>query len=639
LCYEKLGRIEAQKAYEVVLAEYADQTEFTARARERLAALTGPVPTTMTARRIENPPADAPGCHISPDGRYITFTDWKTGNLAVQDLQTGKKRLLTDEGTEGEENPEVEQSGEGGIWSSDGKEIAYVWFIFSDPPRAELRIVGIDSGKPRIISGYDDPRDMGSYAWSPNGKHIAASLYRKNGPPDIVLISTDDGSMRVLTSLNREIFPTTKIFSPDSQYIAYDRLPDEMSPERDIFLVPIETGQEIPLIQHPADDYLLGWSQDGKWIVFASDRTGALGLWIAEVSGVKIQGEPKLVKPGIERILPVGMTREGALFYGTVRVAEDVFAVDLDPATGKAIGSPRKAIEWFEGGNFDPSYSPDGKHLAYISRRGNSPYPTNVGNALCVRSLDKGEERVFFKEIWKLGLRHIAWPEWSPDGRSIVFRGSEGNYPSGLYNVDLETDRITLGVGFGPDERNAGAIYGPDETYFFLRANVKEGFSQIVQRDIKSGDERELYRNPKAERTSIALSPDGRWLSFANTGWGGVRSLKIMPASGGEAREIWNFGEMKRGVPGISHIWAPDGESILFGAPDLKDLRVWNLWRVAVKGGKPPEKMGLQTRWGLWGLSVHPSGRKLIFASRSGPSSDSELWVLENFLPQDDGSK
>ncbi len=40
-CYEKLGKMEARKAYERVLRDYADQNEAAAQARTRLAALSG----------------------------------------------------------------------------------------------------------------------------------------------------------------------------------------------------------------------------------------------------------------------------------------------------------------------------------------------------------------------------------------------------------------------------------------------------------------------------------------------------------------------------------------------------------------------------------------------------------------------
>jgi len=289
-CYERLGLGEARKAYEAVVANYSDQTEIVAQARGRLATLGGPSPTTLTARRLENPPADASNGEVSPDGRYLSFRDWQTGDLAVRDLQTGKDRRLTSEGTSWDEGSAVPQQAWESTWSPDSKHIAYAWIIGSgyigsgaQVRVVELRIVGLDGGKPRVLSHYDSAEELGSLDWSPDAKHILAILSRKNGPRQMVLISTADGSTRVLTDIKREIFPTTAGFSPDSRYVAYDRLPDDTSPERDIFLMSIDSGQVTPLIQHPTDDYLLGWSADGKWIAFASDRTGALGLlaWLA----------------------------------------------------------------------------------------------------------------------------------------------------------------------------------------------------------------------------------------------------------------------------------------------------------------------------------------------------------------------
>lgn len=598
-------------------------------------ALAAPGAVTMTTRMLENPPADTPSGSISPDGRYFSYWDWRTGDLAVRDLQTGQDRRLTDEGTEGKEGAAVSQMAGVSTWSSDGKQIAYAWYLYQpNATCSELRIVGLDAAKPRVLSHDDGIREMGSLAWSPDGKHIVASVYPQNGSSRMELFSTADGSARTLAELKREIISTNYCFSPDSRYIAYHRLPDEKSPERDIYLMSIDSGQATPLVRHPADDYLLGWSRDGRWIVFASDRTGALGLWVVGMTGAKTLEEPRLVKPGIDRIVPIGLTREGALYYGVVRATEDVFAADLDPKTGKVTGLPRKMIESFEGGNFTPSYSPDGKCLAFVSRRGNSPYPTNVGNALCIRSLETGQERVFYREIWRLGLGYIAGPRWSPDGRFIVFGGAAGLDISADYRIDLETGEITRIYLCGPDERLTSGAYGSDGKHFSARVKKAAAISQIVVRDIRSGEEKELYRFPRIERgIGIALSPDGRWLSFVNAGWGGVRSLRIMPASGGDAREVWSFGEIKQGTPTISHTWTADGRYILFGAPDLSDLRVWDLWRVPVEGGKP-EKMGLQTRWGIIHPTVRPDGRQLAFAGRGGASTDSELWVLENFLPK-----
>ena len=637
LVNEKMGMKKARDYFTRLVNTYPDQTEMVILAKARLKALGthAPATTTMTTRRLENPPADVPVlASISPSGRYLTYWGWETGDLVQRDLQTGEKRPLTSEGTEGDQNTTVYQSAGISAWSADGKQIAYVWNLSgSDSRHIELRVVGFEGTKPRILFQDFGISEIVSLDWSPDGKYIVALALQRNGLSQIILVSTLDGSIRSLADLKVEISPTIVLFSPDNRHIAYNRLPDIMSPDRDIYMMDIDSGEETPLVQHPADDYLLGWSENGQWLVFASDRTGALGLWVTSISGTKIQGEPKLVKPGIDRIVPIGLTHEGTLFYGVVRATEDVFAADLDPSTGKVISPPKKLIESFEGGNFTPSYSPDGKYLAYVSRRGNSPYPTNIGNAICIRSLETGEEQVFYKEIWQMGIRNVGGPRWSPDSRFLVFGGASGTPFSGDYRIDLQTGEITRIYLCGPDERLVGGVYGPDGKYFSARTNSGTGITQIVVHDILSGQEKELFRYPQVERLfSLALSPDGRWLSFLNAGWGGIRSLNIMPASGGGVREIYSFGETKQGTPTYNHTWSPDGRYILFSAHDTTKMHIWDLWRVPVEGGKP-EKMGLQRTWGIIHLTVRPDGRQVAFAGRGGPSTDSELWVLENFLP------
>lgn len=635
---EKMGRQKATEYYTRLVNSYPDQIEMAALAKGKLAALSSPIPRTLTARRLENSPDDISmyGA-VSPNGRYLSYMDWRTGDLALRDLKIGQLRPLTNEGTEGKDNTAVSQSAGPSVWSADSKQVAYVWQIQdSVSEHIELRIVGIEGGKPRVISQIAEASEMWmrSLSWSPDGRHIAAIVSKRNEPNQIVLVSTMNGSVRVLSDLRREIYPTTIRFSSDSRHIIYDRLRDHMNPERDIVVMNIDTGQETPLVQHPADDYLLGYSMDGQWLIFASDRTGDLGLWIVSLSGTKILGEPRLIKPGIERILPVGLTRKGALYYGVVRATEDVFAVDLDPTTGKVTSPPRKLVESYEGGNFTPSFSPDGKYLAYVSRRGNSPYPTNVGNALCIRSLDTGKEQVFYREILQMGLRHIGGPKWSSDGTYIIFHGVIDISGSGEYRIDLRTGEISRIYLCSPNEHLSGRACGPDGKLYSARINLDSGISQIVMRDLRSGEEKEVFRYERIERgIRIALSPDAQWLCFSNAGWGGIRSLNIMPASGGEVKEIWSFGEIQSGTPGIHQEWSPDGRYILFSSPDTSDMRIWDLWRIPVEGGEP-EKVGLQRSWGIFDLTIRPDGRKLAFAGRGGASTDSELWVLENFLPE-----
>ena len=65
-------------------------------------------------------------------------------------------------------------------------------------------------------------------------------------------------------------------FSPDGQWIVYDFAPEEESPERDIYLLPSDGSGGMPLVEHPVNDFVLGWAPDGKSVLFASDFVVAI---------------------------------------------------------------------------------------------------------------------------------------------------------------------------------------------------------------------------------------------------------------------------------------------------------------------------------------------------------------------------
>ena len=59
--------------------------------------------------------------------------------------------------------------------------------------------------------------------------------------------------------------------------MAYDREVDTDSKQQDIFLIPLDGGEEIPLIEHPADDCVLGWLPDSQ-ILPVSQRPRGRGV-------------------------------------------------------------------------------------------------------------------------------------------------------------------------------------------------------------------------------------------------------------------------------------------------------------------------------------------------------------------------
>ena len=98
-CYEKLGQREAAKSYENIVKNFADQQEIVAQARVRLTALepgtSARHDTVMANRRVWwGGDVDTLGA-VSADGRYLSYQDQETGDLAIRNLQTGEKRRLT----------------------------------------------------------------------------------------------------------------------------------------------------------------------------------------------------------------------------------------------------------------------------------------------------------------------------------------------------------------------------------------------------------------------------------------------------------------------------------------------------------------------------------------------------------------
>lgn len=562
----------------------------------------------ISLRRIwAGPDVDIEGA-ISPDGRYISYVDWDTGDLAIYEIATGKKQRLTNKGSWDESDEYAEFS----RWSPDGKKIVYDWcnkeyFI-------ELHIVGLDGSEPRILYRNKDVGWAQTYDWSPDGKQILACFTTKDGD-QIVLVSVADSSVCVLKTLNKG-YPQNMVFSPDGRYIVYDFPQKESSLESDIFLMLADGSREIPLVEHPADDCFLDWTPDGKNILFTSDRTGSPCMWsIAIIDGI-VQGVPKLVKPDISRkCISMGFTKDGSFYYGRGgRGMSNIYTAKLDPKTGKILIPPKKTIQRFEGHNATPDYSPDGKYLAYISLHGRQ-------QILSIRSLETGQEREFHSK-----LRRILSPLWSPDGNSILIAGMDYDINRfGNYQIDPKTGIFTPLLLPSKDFRFSSHEWSRDgKSFFHGQSCITDKYSQIMLREIKSGKEKEIYRTSGFERFCLACSPDGKWLAFINMR--NDSALRIMPSAGGEPRELYRCEPKKEQLLNLK--WTADGKYILFVKRKIEQKGL-NLWRIPVEGGEPQKiDLGINTL----GLSVHPDGQHIaLWAMENQPA---EVWVMQNFLAE-----
>jgi Tol biopolymer transport system component len=550
----------------------------------------------------------------SPDGRFVSLTDWTTGDVAVRDLETGEVRHVT-------HNPMPWVPGFALLpqTSPDGGQIAYSWWR-NEQAEFELRIVDWDGSEPRTL--LSNEQRILALAWAPDGRNILVIRRRRDASEqELALVAAADGSMTMLASTGTSS-PRGAGFSPDGRFIAYD-LPNEEDPDRrDIFVLNVDGRHPTRIVDDMSNDYLLGWAPAGGHILYCSDRTGTPGVWLLPVRDGRPEGQPELVLPDTWGVQPIGFVRGGKYYYGVETGAREIYVATLSADHGSVVAAPTLATPRRFGNSGYPAWSPDGRHLAYIRTQG----VTGL-SSLIIRSPETGEVREL---ALGEGLRPIAALRWMPDGRSFVLMAGNDTGVTGIYRVDVQTGRPEVLVSGRAWDTGDGLDLSPDGRFLYYRGKVEgedKYDERVFKRDLRSGSTQEIYRAPVGTVRNVAVSPDGSNLALSLQALDEMKhQIVVLPAAGGEARALT---PPTNGIFSIA--WTPEGEAILYSMYkshlDASEQKT-NLWRVAVAGGEP-ELVGLELE-AIRYPRFHPDGRRIVFAA-GGASF--ELWVMENFLP------
>lgn len=563
----------------------------------------------LVVRRIWAPTGGAaPMGTVSADGRYLSYTDWSTGDVAVLDLMTMEKRRLTDSpfmtGTTG--------FAESSTISPDAKEIAYSWWNGST--HYELRLITLNGGEPRVLYGNPEVRWLKPSAWSPDGTQIAALMSRADGASQIALISVADGSTRVLKSLTDWRLPRSLTFSPDGSQIAYSFAPESDPRQNDIFILAADGSRERIAVEHPANDALFGWTPDGEALLFGSDRSGVFGLWAIRMADGRPKGAPILLKPELWGASnPLGITADGSLYFVVTTGRREVYTATLSPEHDALLGEPTAVGGQYLLDGQAPAWSADGQNLAFIVRS-QPAAPWGIGaQRIVVRSTATGDTREIVPQLTNLhALR------WAPDGRSFFLRGGDKGR-GGYFRVDGYTG-VAAPLMYG---MVGGVNWSRDGKTIFY--NTRGPSAGVLARDIESGETRELYVIPRGSSPlrSMALSPDEQRLALIPAG---RDALQLMPVTGGPPEDLLHAEQ--------GHFWSvrwtPDGEHLLVTMADdpggLFPGGLFGLWKVPLDG-TAGVKIGLELPNMFWGPRLHPDGRQITYVS--GEHS-AEVWVVEN---------
>ncbi len=357
-------------------------------------------------------------------------------------------------------------------------------------------------------------------SWSPDGKEIVCSTAGRTRPAtrnsntsSLWIVNVETGAKRLLCE-NDAIQPS---WSPNGARIAFWFMPPNAG-RSDIATIAKDSGPIEVITKDASTNWNPVWSPDGKFLYFASDRSGNMSFWriaIDENTGQAL-GEPEAVSTPSTYNRHLTFSRDGRrLLYVQTDRQSNIHAIKFDPKLEQTVGEPysvtrgdreiarpdlspdgssyvmrvlrrtqddivivdRDGRNWRDLTNdkfFDryPRWSPDGKRIAFTSDR-TGQYEIWTVNA----------DGTNFRQQSFDSASAASFPLWSPDGRRIVFHLNQSNV---IIDVDKEwsaqtpvtlpqTDRVFVIWDWSPDGKKLlGTFSNGDVAYFSLETNRYE---------------------------------------------------------------------------------------------------------------------------------------------------------------------
>ncbi len=339
---------------------------------------------------------------ISPDGSKVAFVwngDGTHFNIYIKSVDGGTPVRLTDGAT-----PDLHP-----LWSPDGSRIA---FLRKSEAETDLVVKNLAGGAERILRRMRDPLALWSSvnefsgcqspSWTPDGKEIVLtdSLSRDKGY-GLVSVSSTTGEEKVITSPPGEDQDCYSRVSPDGRTIAFVRYLSHWV--GDIYTMDGDGGNLKRVTFDSRDVRGLDWTAEGRQIVFASKLRGAYELRVIDKSG----GESTPIPSDTASIADPNVSPKGG-FIAFVESEENwnIWRTSIEDGQ---IGKAERFLA-SSGQNHSPSFSPDGKTIAFVSDRSGNP-------EIWLSDADWTNLR----QLTHFGGPWLGTIRWSPDGKTLVF--------------------------------------------------------------------------------------------------------------------------------------------------------------------------------------------------------------------------
>jgi tricorn protease len=549
---------------------------------------------------------------ISPDGKLVAFS--YLGDVWTVEAIGGVARPVTMHKAH-EAHP---------VFSPDGR-----WIAFSSNRHGSYDVFVVPSygGKPRRLT-FDSGSDLVN-GWSPDGKSVLFTSSRSAGfPPsqELYTIAVEGGrAQRLSASEGRD-----GSWSPKGDQFVYVRGPGQWyrkgyrgSSNDEVWLASADGTNNRRLTTFNGQDTSPTWSADGQTVYYVSEFHGTPANVVRQDVGSK--GPPQQVtfhKDDGVRKARVNATGEwvvyecgGDLWLAPTRGGPSPRRLAIEVHADEK--SNAEEIRTFTSGASEYALSPDEKHVVFA-----------VHGSLFLTGIDANAKpkRLTDTPHFDHGVA------WSPDGNKIVFVSDRGGHDD-LYLLEAddpahpklaEAHQFKVTPLTKTREPESGVTFLPDgKRVAFLRGG------QLWTMNPDGTDQKVLVKDKMV--IDYDFSSDGKWLAFSRLDGSFASELYVMPAAGGEAKNVSRYSTFNAGVT-----WSKDAKKLAFISqrPRVPTVFVLPLQRPAAPGAPASDEIDLEdahlrveqpSLTPADEAAISPDGSKVAY--RSTGSGGEDLWV------------
>jgi Tol biopolymer transport system component len=474
---------------------------------------------TATPRQVTTGPGWERSPAVSPDGSMIAYVSNQSGSpdVWVVDIHGGAPLRITDD-------PGADEAP---AWFPDGSALAFT----------SERSGGVDVWKVARLGGSPVLLLEGAATPSiaPDGSRIAFARPGADGSLRIGVASLSDPSATavMITGDGDGLWDhQDPVWSPDGRRICYGS-------NHGLWIVSASGGPARPLVDPPGPDYEPAWSSDGRSVYFASRRDGVAAVWVVDARG----GTPRRLTTGTGSERHPSVSRDGArLAYATSPENTDVIVRDLATGEERHIESARDELM--------PAFSPDSRAVAFVSNRIGGRFD------LWEQRLDPaGNGAEPHRLTDQPGV--VSHPSYSPDGKWIAYHRAIDGTSRDIWVVPTtgaQPSRITS----DPSDEVHPA-WSPDGKWIAFASERQDGLHVWVT-GVAQGrvtmPARQLTSGASADQAP-AWSPDGAAIAYVADEGGSGRDVWVVPVAGGPPRRV------TQGSFAARVQWPPSGGRLL----------------------------------------------------------------------------